>query len=178
MLTGVWLQQLLAASCLVSQALRLSVQAARRQLLPGGPCPSGPPSLARAPNYQLTYRCTLSCAPTHTCAQLARRGGLRSTLLYNMVGGGEWDVLVMNALIGMGPGGVPVSMSLLQQEEPDPVAAAAAARAMGHGERGMQAAEAVAAERQQQAAAAQAAAAAKAERKQAAAAAAASTQQQ
>lgn len=67
-----------------------------------------------------------------------RGGGLRSTLLHNVVGGGEWDCLVMNALIGMGPGGVPVSMSLLQQEEPDAAAAAAAARAMGHGERPQQ----------------------------------------
>ena len=82
--------------------------------------------------------------------QLVRRGGLRSTLLYNLVGGGEWEVLVMNALIGMGPGGVPVSMSLLEQQEPDPAAAAAAARAMGHGERGLQAAEAAAVAKQQQ----------------------------
>ena len=49
--------------------------------------------------------------------QVVRRGGLRSTLLYNTLGGCDWEVLVMNALIGMGPGGVPVSMSLLQQQE-------------------------------------------------------------
>lgn len=111
----------------------------------------------------------IPCPPPLPALQLARRGGLRSTLLYNLVGGGEWDVLVMNALIGMGPGGVPVSMSLLQQEEPDPAVAAAAARAMGHGERGFQAAEAAAAARQQQAAAAAAKAAAKAEQRQQAA---------
>ena len=64
--------------------------------------------------------------------QVVRRGGLRSTLLYNTLGGCDWEVLVMNALIGMGPGGVPVSMSLLQQQEPELNAAAAAA--VGHGE--------------------------------------------
>ncbi len=64
---------------------------------------------------------------------MVRQGGLRSTLLYSLTGG-EWDVLIMNALIGMGPGGIPISMSLLQQEEPDMKAAAATAVAMGHGE--------------------------------------------
>jgi hypothetical protein len=58
---------------------------------------------------------------------VVRQAGLRSTLLHNLVGGGQWDVLIMNALIGMGPGGIPVSMSLLQQQEPDGGQAAAAA---------------------------------------------------
>lgn len=67
--------------------------------------------------------------------QVVRQGGLRSTLLYNVLGGGEWQVLVMSALVGMGAGGVPISMSLLQPpEQPDTVAAAAhTAAAMGHG---------------------------------------------
>ncbi|KAL4428489.1 hypothetical protein ABPG75_002578 [Micractinium tetrahymenae] len=65
--------------------------------------------------------------------RVVRKGGLRSTLLYNLTGG-DWEVLVMNAMIGMGPGGRPISMSLLEQEVPDMAAAAAAAAAMGHGE--------------------------------------------
>jgi hypothetical protein len=67
--------------------------------------------------------------------QVVRQGGLRSTLLYNVLGGGEWEVLVMNVLIGMGAGGVPISISLLQPaEQPDAAAAAArTAAAMGHG---------------------------------------------
>lgn len=31
--------------------------------------------------------------------QVVRKGGLRSTLLYNLTGG-DWEVLVMNAMIG------------------------------------------------------------------------------
>ncbi|PSC69846.1 Mitochondrial import inner membrane translocase subunit Tim21 [Micractinium conductrix] len=67
--------------------------------------------------------------------RIVRRGGLRSTLLYNLVGGAEWEVLVMQAVIGMGPGGIPRSMSLLEQQVPDTAAAAGTAAAMGHGER-------------------------------------------
>lgn len=67
--------------------------------------------------------------------QVVRKGGLRSTLLHNTVGAGDWDVLVMQALVGMGAGGRPISLSLLPQPEPaaDPAAAAAAAEALGHG---------------------------------------------
>ena len=45
------------------------------------------------------------------------------------------QVLVMQAVIGMGPGGIPRSMSLLEQQVPDTAAAAGTAAAMGHGER-------------------------------------------
>jgi hypothetical protein len=62
---------------------------------------------------------------------VVRQAGLRSTLLHNLVGNGQWDVLIMNALIGMGPGGIPVSISLLQQQEPDGAQAAAAGVAGG-----------------------------------------------
>lgn len=65
-------------------------------------------------------------------AQVVRQGGLRSTLLYNLVGGGHWDVLVMNALVGMGPGGTPISLSLMQQAPPN--AAAASPAAVSHAE--------------------------------------------
>ncbi|KAI3428451.1 hypothetical protein D9Q98_007278 [Chlorella vulgaris] len=64
--------------------------------------------------------------------RVVRQGGLRSTLLYNLVGGGHWDVLVMNALVGMGPGGTPISLSLMQQAPPN--AAAASPAAVSHAE--------------------------------------------
>lgn len=45
------------------------------------------------------------------CRQVVRKGGLRSTLLYNLLGPGEWDVLVMqvgdrSGSAGLGRGGV------------------------------------------------------------------------
>ena len=61
--------------------------------------------------------------------QLVRKGGLRSTLLYNLLGAGEWEVLIMQAVIGMGPGGIPQSMSLLQLEEPEALSGTLAAGA-------------------------------------------------
>lgn len=54
--------------------------------------------------------------------RVVRRGGLRSTLLYNVFGAAEWDAIVMQAVIGMGPGGIPQSMSLLQARVPDSAA--------------------------------------------------------
>ncbi|EFN57993.1 hypothetical protein CHLNCDRAFT_142157 [Chlorella variabilis] len=59
-------------------------------------------------------------------ALVVRQGGLRCTLLHNLLGSGQWEVLVMNVLIGMGPGGAPVSLSLLQQDPPDMAAGGAA----------------------------------------------------
>ncbi|GAB4814328.1 hypothetical protein N2152v2_001374 [Parachlorella kessleri] len=60
---------------------------------------------------------------------MVRKGGLRSTLLYNLLGAGEWEVLIMQAVIGMGPGGIPQSMSLLQLEEPEALSGTSAAGA-------------------------------------------------
>lgn len=77
----------------------------------------------------------LLAGPHPNTAQVVRKGGLRSTLLHNTVGAADWDVLVMQALVGMGAGGRPISLSLLPQVAPpaDPAAAAAAAEALGHG---------------------------------------------
>jgi hypothetical protein len=44
-----------------------------------------------------------------------RKGGFRWTLLHNMVNG-EWDVVMMDALVGMEEGGRLVSLSLLDDE--------------------------------------------------------------
>ena len=44
-----------------------------------------------------------------------RKGGFRWTLLHNMVNG-EWDVVMMDALVGMEQGGRLVSLSLLDDE--------------------------------------------------------------
>ena len=43
-----------------------------------------------------------------------RKGGFRWTLLHNMVDG-EWDVVMMDALVGMQQGGSLVSLSLLDE---------------------------------------------------------------
>lgn len=52
------------------------------------------------------------------CMQAVRKGtGLRSTLLYNL-SGGEWEAIIMDALIAMGPGGAPISLSLLEKKVP------------------------------------------------------------
>ena len=53
--------------------------------------------------------------------RVVRKGGLRLALAYNLLGG-EWEPLMMDALVGMGPGGSLVSMSLLEAEAPAPQA--------------------------------------------------------
>lgn len=56
------------------------------------------------PAHCLTSCRSHSPAPLRRRAQAVRKGGLRSTLLHNLLGGGEWEPLVMNAMVGMGPG--------------------------------------------------------------------------
>lgn len=55
---------------------------------------------------------------------MARKGGLRWPLLYTALGG-EWDVLIMDATVGMAAGGRPIFLNLLhvrpRQEEMDNV---------------------------------------------------------
>ena len=49
----------------------------------------------------MLQRCkiALDIPPSLCCvrAQVVRKGGFRSSLLYNLLGPGEWDVLVMQA---------------------------------------------------------------------------------
>lgn len=53
--------------------------------------------------------------------KLIRKGGLRWPMLYNMLGG-EWDVIAMDAFVGMGQAGsVLTSLSLLESEPPLPL---------------------------------------------------------
>lgn len=48
---------------------------------------------------------------------MVRRGGFRWPLLYNVIDG-EWEVIMMDARIGMKAGGVLSGMSLLEKEVP------------------------------------------------------------
>jgi len=59
--------------------------------------------------------CRGDCMSSDITVRAVRKGGFRWTLLYNLIGG-EWDVVMMDALIGMGPGGRLVSMSLLDDD--------------------------------------------------------------
>jgi len=52
--------------------------------------------------------------------RVIRQGGLRWTLAYNILGG-DWDTVLMDALVGMGPGGGLVSLSLLEPTAPEPL---------------------------------------------------------
>ena len=61
--------------------------------------------------------CIAPPPPARPPPQVVRKGGLRSTLLYNLLGAGEWEVLMMDAVIGSGAGGLPLAMSLLEMEE-------------------------------------------------------------
>lgn len=54
---------------------------------------------------------------------MVRRGGPWSTILFSLTQGDQWEVLVMDAIVGIGPGGIPNVISLLQEEERDLTAA-------------------------------------------------------
>ena len=43
---------------------------------------------------------TVAIATLLVAMQVARKGGARSTLLYNLLGAAQWDVLLMEASIG------------------------------------------------------------------------------
>jgi hypothetical protein len=49
--------------------------------------------------------------------QLVRRGGFRWAPLFTLTGG-QWEPLMVTAVVGSGPGGIPISMSLLELEAP------------------------------------------------------------
>jgi hypothetical protein len=60
--------------------------------------------------------------PLSECAhvwQAVRRGGMRSTLLYNTVGKGQWDVLQLDANVAAG-GGLSRRVSLLDRAVREP----------------------------------------------------------
>ncbi|KAL6778113.1 hypothetical protein ACKKBG_A16965 [Auxenochlorella protothecoides x Auxenochlorella symbiontica] len=50
--------------------------------------------------------------------KLVRAGGFASSTLFSLLQGDQWEVMLMDAAVGMGPGGRPVLMSLLEAEEP------------------------------------------------------------
>lgn len=54
-----------------------------------------------------------------TNLQAVRRGGMRSTLLYNTVGKGQWDMLQLDASVAAG-GGLARRVSLLDRAMPEP----------------------------------------------------------
>ena len=51
--------------------------------------------------------------------QLVRKGGLASATLFSLLQGDQWEVMLMDVAVGMGPGGQPLVMSLLEEEEPE-----------------------------------------------------------
>lgn len=51
---------------------------------------------------------------------MVRRGGYASSTLATLLDGDQWEVLLMDAHVGMGPGGLPIVLSLLEAAPPVP----------------------------------------------------------
>lgn len=50
--------------------------------------------------------------------QMVRKGGYASSTMFSLLQGDQWEVMLMDVAVGMGPGGQPLVMSLLEPEEP------------------------------------------------------------